>query len=361
MTISLTLERDQLLSAIQKVIGSVNKRSTIEVTQHIVITPQDGEIRLLATNLDMQATTTCPAIGSGPAFTLPGQMILDMLNNWPAGSQVAMTRDDKDPRIIVKCGRSRFKVPTLNPNDVPELKAPEGESVTVRQDALASAIGGAFYAVSKDQTRFFMTGVYAHMDGSVLKLVATDNKRVAVSWAEVEGETGTAILAPGFVSEMLRLLGSQETAELTISKTMAKFVAGETVITAKVIDSDYVDYVRAIPPVREHALTVDRDALLSAVRQAQIVATDKSRGIRLVIKSDGLNVVARNQETGEGDCEIEAEWNGPDTEIPINSANLMDVINNFDVDALTIQYAGPRSPVVIEGHNRLASVSLLRG
>jgi DNA polymerase-3 subunit beta len=358
---TLTLDRDALLASLTRVIGAVDRKATIQVITHVGIFPHPNGVRLMATNLDMQATTTCPARGDIGAFTLPAATLMDILNNWPAGGEVLIERDPADPRIHVKCGRSRFKLPTLDPAHMPVMTAPDGAAVTISVPALATMIDATAYSAGKDQTRFILTGVYVHMDGERVKLAASDNKAVATSWADAKGETGSAILAPAFVSEMARLIQGADAVELTVTDRLSRLVVGDAELIAKVIEGEYVAYTRAFENERPHALTIGREALMGAARRAQIVAIDKDRSVKLHLSSEAVQVTARNQDTGEGDDEIAAEWSGEDMVIRMNGSRLTDALAHMRGDEVVIEVTSPAHPVVIQEADRAVSVGVLRG
>jgi DNA polymerase-3 subunit beta len=357
----LTLSRDPFLTAMQRVIGAVDRKTTIAVLQHVAFKFDGENIRLTATHLDMQATTMCPANGKPAEFTLPGQTVLDILSNWPAGGEVVISTDKDDPRISLKCGRYRFRLPTLKAGDMPVMDPPKSEAVRIDADQLASALGATLYAVSKDQTKFIMTGVFAHMQGEDIKFAATDNKRIATAWTSCEGSTGSAILAAPFVTEALRIVQTGDVAELSIDMSRAMLRVGETELIAKVIDGQYVEYARAFPAKRPNTLTVGREQLTAAVRRAQIVATDKDRSIRLHLSSDAVGVTARNTDSAEGDDEIAATWDGDVMAIGVNGAFLIDTLAHLNGDDVTIEVAGNQLPMVIQEDGRAVSVGVLRG
>lgn len=357
---NITLDRDPFLAAMQRVIGAVDRKTTIPVLQHIALKLDGDTLRLTATNLDMQATTTCPADGDDAHFTLPGQTVLDILSNWPAGGQVVISTDKDDPRISMKCGRSRFRLPTLKPDDMPIMAAPEGDSVTLPASELARALDGVAYAHSRDATRYYLCGVFVHMDGDALKLVGTDGKRLALDIAAVAGQTGSAILAAAFVTEAARVLDGGE-CELTVAPGRSMLRVGDTELISKTIDGNYPEYQRVIPTDHPHRLTVARDGLISAVRRAQIVSGDKDRSVRLVLSSSALGVVAKNMDSGEGDDEIDATWTGEDMRIGFSAALLTDALAKFAGDEVTFEVGDKQAAVVIREGDRLAVLMPHRG
>lgn len=354
---TLILDRDPFLSAVQRIAGVVDRRATIPVITHFAVDPAEGGVRLTATNLDLQVTTFCAAHGDIGAFTLPAQTTLDALSNLPAGAQIALSRDETDPRIILKSGRSRFKLPTLPRDGIPSLPAPDAPAMTMAAADLARAFGAVSYAASTEQVRFIMTGIFVD---NGREFVATDSNSMACARIDAEGETGSAILAAAFVREAVRLCGSGD-AELAISDAGSALTVGDTQLIGKVIEGAYVDY-RGAKPRSGPALTIGREAMIAAVRRALIVAADKNRSIRLNIGADGVvTIMARNAESGEADNEIEAQWSGEPVTIRINGERLVNMLSHMTGETVEIQIAAENKPVLIEEGDRWAAAGVLRG
>jgi DNA polymerase-3 subunit beta len=362
---NIIIERDAFLAALQRVMGAVDRRSTVAVLQHVAIRSTPEALHLTATNMDLQATTSCPAQGDGThGFTLPGSMTADILSNFPSGSQVALMDDPNDPRITLKCARSRFKLPTLKPADMPVMAPPEGGVVRAPASIMADAFAGGDYAASKDMARFIYTGVGVQVIEGRLEVGTTDSKHVALSWRAVVGETGAAILPMALATEMRRLLdGSGDIeAAIVIGKTLASLRVGVTEIIGKVIDGEFVDYRFPIRNVeRPYVLTVDRDDLEAAIKRAMIVTSDASRSIRMTFGEDYFSVAARGADTSDTDNEIEADWTGGAMNFSVNGGYMIDAISHLTGDTVRLEITDATKPFVIEEANRMVIMGVQRG
>lgn len=342
---NITLERDHFLAAMQRVIGAVPRKTTIDILQNVAFTVTPGKIQMLATNLDMQATTTCAAETTYTgSFSLPGQTVLDILSNWGSGAQVQLSMDDSDPRVVMKAGRSRYKLPTLDVDAMPVMAIPAGEQVKMQAADLKAAFSEIVYAVSKEATRYFICGIYVHTDHEGAHFVATDGHRLSTHILPDLKADWSAIIPTMFVNEVLRLPDGD--ASVSIHQGRLFVSAGDVELIGKAIDGSYPDYVRVIPRDPKHMLKVNRVELMQAARRASLVSSEKVRAVKLAISTDGLQVLANGADS-EAENEIVAAWDGPTMTTGFNVSYLIEALDKLADDEVELLITDAGSPCLI--------------
>lgn len=330
---NLVIERNALLAALTKVAGVVARRSTLPILSNILIEATDG-ITIRATNLDLEATVRAPATVTAPgAICVPADALLNIAKNASEGAEISLTLED---RLIVKSGRSRFKLATLSAQDFPTfapLTKPTELTMTVAQ--LQALVGRTAFAVSKDASRFFITGVRLFSDGKTLGSVSTDGKRMAVFEHVLSGKGVECTIPTPFVAEIGRLSGDVVTVRATAEKLQIE--APDMTITGKLIDLDYAVWRRVIPTDLPNVATVDCDELLTALRRVQLAIEGESHSCRLVFGEGSIKVMARTSEADAAD-EVDATYDGPETELGVNSAHMIEALTALDADVAVIAF-----------------------
>lgn len=332
---NLVIERNALLSAITKVATIVARKSTIPIISNILLEADGLVLTIRATNLEIEATVSTHAeVSQSGSICVPADALLNIAKNASEGAEISLTLED---RLIVKSGRSRFKLATLPAIDFPtfaELVKPTELTMTTAQ--LQSLVGRTAFAVSKDASRFFITGVRLFSDGKTLGSVSTDGKRMAVYENVISGKGVECTIPAPFVNEIGRMTGGDAvTARVTAEKL--QIVAPDLTITGKLIDMDYAVWRRVIPTDLPNVATVDCDELLTALRRVQLAIEDESHSCRLVFGDGVIRTSARTSEADAAD-EVEANYDGPETELGVNSAHMIEALSALNADVAEIAF-----------------------
>jgi DNA polymerase-3 subunit beta len=353
----LTIERAALIKALGHVQSVVERRNTIPILSNVLISADNGAMTFAATDLDMEIIDETSAdVAAGGQITAPAHTLYEIVRKLPEGADVELKVAGDDPRLQVAAGRSRFNLPVLPSGDFPAMST-EGLSgrMTLASDDLARLIDKTRFAISTEETRYYLNGLYLHtvmQDGEArLRAVATDGHRLAL--AEMPAPEG-ALGAPGVivprktVQEARRLLeDAGENVELSVSQAKVRFEFGRAALTSKVIDGSFPDYVRVIPKDNQKIVTVDNALFAAAVDRVATISAEKSRSVKLAIETGRMTLTVRNMEAGQAVEELEIDYEGDGFEIGFNARYLLDVTGQIQAETAELRFADPASPTLV--------------
>jgi DNA polymerase-3 subunit beta len=358
----LTLERAALMKALGHVQSVVERRNTIPILSNVLLSADGAGLSFSATDLDMEIVDETEAqVSTAGQITAPAHTLYEIVRKLPEGAEVELKYQGDDPRLSVQAGRSRFNLPVLPSGDFPVMTADGlGPRLTVQTDDLIRLIDKTRFAISTEETRYYLNGLYLHtvMEGGEAKLraVATDGHRLAL--AEMPAPEG-ALGLPGVIvprktiAEARRLLeDAGESVELQISQAKVKLefaMAGGrgAALTSKVIDGSFPDYVRVIPKDNQKIVRIDNGLFAQAVDRVATISAEKSRSVKLAIEAGKLTLTVRNMEAGQATEEVEIDYDGEAFEIGFNARYLLDVCGQITGEEAELRFADPASPTLV--------------
>jgi DNA polymerase-3 subunit beta len=331
----LTIERAALLKALAHVQSVVERRNTIPILGNVLLSAGDDGLAFSATDLDMEIADGAPAHVESPGqITAPAHTLYEIVRKLPEGAEVSLGFSGADPRLAVQAGRYKVNLPVLPAGDFPVMPS-DGLSNGISLEAadLTRLIDKTRFAISTEETRYYLTGIYLHTvvsEGrSLLRAVATDGHRLALAeMAAPEGASGApgVIVPRKTVQEARRLLeDAGEAIDLRLSGQKIRFDFGRATLTSKVIDGSFPDYTRVIPRENHRVMTVDNALFAAAVDRVATISSEKSRSVKLSVESGRVILTVRNMETGQAVEELEVDYDGDPFEIGFNARYLMDV------------------------------------
>jgi DNA polymerase-3 subunit beta len=346
--------RKDLFAAVQTVGHAVSGRSTLPILSHILVQAEDNALRLIATDLELGISCRIKAqVQEGGALTAPARTLTEVLGNLPDKSDVALSVD-KSHTVRIHCEKSDYKILGLPAEDYPKLaEVKDAASFTIPQAKLKEMIRHTIFAVSTDEMRAILTGIYMVFDGETLKFVATDTHRLAVKTTTVKDAHGSqnAIVPARAMNELTRQLSDSEgDVKVTLSPNHVQFVLpgeDEVQIVSRLIEGQFPNYQRVIPSEYHKKLSIQTQPLLRAVRRASIVAREAANRVVLRTDEDKLVLTAENQMVGSAYEEVEVAREGDDVEIAFNAKYLLDVLNVLEEDGLHLELTEPLKPGIL--------------
>lgn len=351
----LSIERAALLKSLGHVQSVVERRNTIPILSNVKLDAEDGKLALNATDMDIEIVESVAAqIGDGGVITAPAHTLYDIVRKLPEGADVEFDTDGEG-KIHLKAGRSKFTLSSLPAEDFPAIG--EGEAshtFTMSADTLRSLIDRTRFAVSTEETRYYLNGIYLHaVDDSspMLRAVATDGHRLAMVQESLpEGASGMpGVIVPRKTVSDLRKLVDESDDEISIglSDTKVRFGFDDVVLTSRLIDGTFPDYEQVIPKDNDKVMEVSCDALADAVDRVSAISTEKSRAVKFALTKGQLTLSANSPEHGSAVEELEVSYDSDDLEIGFNSRYLLDILQQIDGDSVRCSLNDPSSPTVI--------------
>ncbi|PZQ82686.1 MAG: DNA polymerase III subunit beta [Ancylobacter novellus] len=320
----LTLERAPLLAALARADRVVERRNTIPILANLRLDAAAGALRIVATDLDIQIAQSLPAEVSAPgSTTAPAHTLYEIARKFPDGAQVQLETSGDRGTLTVRAGRSRFALQTLPESEFPDLAGVEGGHViTLPGKDLAAAIGQVEFAISTEEARYYLNGIYLHPREGKLGLVATDGHRLSLLSLALELPEGLpgVILPRKAVGEVKRLAEAADKADITLEisthKLAAEFAGAR--LTTKLIDGTFPDYGRVIPTGNAKVATLEAADLLAAVARVGTIASERGRAVKFTFTSGRLVLAVTNPDAGEASEEIDCVYGAEDLEIGFN-------------------------------------------
>ena len=353
-----TVERAQLLKSLGHVHRVVERRNTIPVLSNVLMRAEGQQLRLKATDLDIEVVESLPAeVGQSGGTTVPAHMIYDIVRKLPDGSQVVIETIGDKGTLAVRAGRSRFTLQTIPESDFPDIAAGEmSHSFALPAKDLKRLIDKTQFAISTEETRYYLNGIYLHTvekaGASLIRAVATDGHRLAqVEFEAPQGSAGMpgVIVPRKTVAEVQRLADDPEAAvSVELSTAKVRFRFGETVLTSKLIDGTFPDYARVIPLGNDKTLTVDKSEFSAAVDRVSTVSSERGRAVKLSAGDGKLTLSVTNPDSGSATEELEVSYEADAIDIGFNSRYLLDITGQVDGDTIELKLADPGSPTLIQ-------------
>ena len=364
-----TVERAALLKSLGHVHRVVERRNTIPILANVLVRAEGSKLSFKATDLDLEITETIAAeVSPGGSTTVPAHMFYEIVRKLPEGTQVVLEGSGDRAVLALRAGRSRFTLQTLPENDFPDLAAGEmTHTFTVAAADLKRLIDKTQFAISTEETRYYLNGIYLHAASTgktqTLRAVATDGHRLAqVELPLPAGAAGMpGIIVPRkTVGEVQRLIEDND-AEITIELSQGKirFTIGDVVLTSKLIDGTFPDYARVIPSGNDKELIVDKKEFEQAVDRVSTVSSERGRAVKLSLSSGRLVLSVTNPDSGSATEEIEVEYAAEALDIGFNSRYLLDIASQIESEAAVLRLADPGSPTLIEDKDSKGTLYVL--
>ena len=245
-----TIERSGFLKALNHVQSVVERRNTIPILSNVLVQAKSGQVKLTATDLDIEIVESVPAeVAREGAITVAAHMLYDIVRKLQDGAQLELEQAGDTGRVSIRAGKSRFALQALPPEDFPDLSSGEmGNTFSLAAKDLKFLIERTRFAISTEETRYYLNGIYFHevAKANVLRAVATDGHRLAQAELPLpSGASGMAgIIVPRkTVLEVVKLLeGEEGEVEVAVSSSKIRFTVGRLKLTSKLIDGTFPDY-----------------------------------------------------------------------------------------------------------------------
>jgi DNA polymerase III subunit beta len=366
----INVERGALLKALGHVQSVVERRNTIPILSNVMIEAAKGQVKLTATDLDIEIVEGLPAdVLRNGAATAPAHMLYDIVRKLPEGAQVQVELlSSEGGRLVVSAGSVRFELACLPKEDFPQMAAGAlPHRFRLAADDLKRLIDKTRFAISTEETRFYLMGIYLHATKDtkkrMMRAVATDGHRLArfeFDLPDGAGDIPGVILPRKTVTELRRLLDDIEGAiEIALSDTKVQFTFGSVELTSKLIDGTFPDYQRVIPSTNDKSLSIESKEFAHSVDRVSTISADKTRAVKLVIAKDKVTLSVVNPESGTATEELGATYSAGPIEIGFNAKYLLDITGQIEGKEVRFLLSDAGSPTIIEDTDDASTLYVL--
>lgn len=353
----ISIERGALLKALGQAQSVVERRNTIPILANVLIEGSGSDVTFRATDLDIEVVDKAPAqVERAGATTVSAVTLHEIVRKLPDGALVTLTDDGASGRMTVEAGRSNFSLATLPREDFPVMASSEYESnFSAPAPVLRRLFDKSKFAISTEETRYYLNGVYMHVaggeTGTVLRCVATDGHRLARIDADVpEGADGMpgVIVPRKTVGELRKLLDDDDVSiAVSVSETKVRFATPDITLTSKVIDGTFPDYTRVIPQGNTRKMEVDAAEFAKAVDRVATVSSERSRAVKLALDEDRLTLSVNAPESGAAEEELNVAYGDEALEIGFNAKYLLEIAGQVDRENAVFLFNSSGDPTLM--------------
>jgi DNA polymerase III subunit beta len=350
----LVVRKADLLRELQFFQGIVERKSTIPILANVLLAANGEEVRLLATDLEVSLSSRCDAsIAKGGALTLPAKKLFDIVKALP---DVDVRIEQDGTNVKVAADRFESKMATLPREDFPTLPEPTGENtVTLPRKALRDMIARTQFAITGEDTRYYLNGALFVLKGKSMTMVATDGHRLAlvtVPLAEAIKQEQKAIVPRKTLIELARLLADgDDDVVYELGENHQFFTTNGRILISRINEGQFPAYERVIPKGNDKKIEFERDRLINAVRRVAILSNERSKAVKVDIQQGRVEMSSSSPELGEAREQIAVEYDGPAMQICFNSQYVEDFLKAVETDGVVLELKDEVSQAVMHPLN----------
>ncbi|MDP2943110.1 MAG: DNA polymerase III subunit beta [Candidatus Omnitrophota bacterium] len=360
------LPKDILQKGIQTVQNAVSQKSGLPVLANILFEASKDKIKLAATDLEIGIISKLVNIDvqEDGAISIPAKKISDIVKELP--NKEIHISVKKNNQVVIKCDKSTLKIMGLPKDEFPKMPELSNKDVLdIPQKLLKSMLSLTSFAVSKDESRYILTGILFIVTEKKLSLVATDGRRLAVVNKDIPkpgGFTRKVIVPIKAVTELLKILKDEGDVKILFGENQIAFEFDETLLITRLIEGDYPNYEQVIPKSTQEKLRISKDSFCAAIKRASLFTTPDSQSIKLDVLKNKIVISKVSHDGGESREELDCSYGGEDLTLGFNPNYLMDALKNIGEEEIIFEFAGAdkRGVIRAEGNDYIYIVLPVR-
>ncbi len=361
----LNIRQTELLKELQLLQGIVERKNTIPVLANVLFEAEDGgsEVRLAATDLEVGLRSRCAAtVVQGGSVTLPARKLYEIVRALP-DTEIRIA-EPSPGTVNVTAERFNSRIQTLPREDFPSMPDATGTATAhLAAGRLADMIAKTQFAITSEDTRFFLNGALFLLSSSSMSLVATDGHRLALASAASkhenngaesdaagdEGDPSRVILPRKTLSELVRLLGEDVAEEVVYEQgeNHLFFDVGARQLISRTIDAQFPAHERVLPKGNDKRIEFDRDRLMGTLKRVALLSNERSRAVKFQIDVAGVEISSSSPDVGEASEVLAVDYDGPRTEICFNAQYVLDFLGVLDSDSVELEFKDEVSQAVL--------------
>ncbi len=361
-----SINQSELQNALSVVLKGIATRSTLPILSGIYLDAKGDSLTLQATDLELSIQYTVSALVDEPGRAVfPGKLFSEIVKNLPdAAVHVAAEND----AAVITCDTSSFSIKTLEADDFPGFPHVDvQQEIAIPFSQFASMVRRVARVVSKDESRAILTGVLITLEGTQLKMVATDSYRLAITEADLPdsaAEDFQAVIAGSFLQEIASLPRTDDNLKLALAENQIVVTYQDTVFINRRIEGNFPNYRQLLPDSYITRVAMDVSHLVAGVKRTSLLGQTSSPvkfDINIASQTTQLSAVA--QDVGSAQETLQCEGTGEDVEIAFNYAYVLEGLNSVDTDKVFLEVQSSMKPGIFkadEGENFLYLVMPVR-
>lgn len=348
----LAIKKEDLLTPLLTVAGAVDKKQSLAILSHFLLKLSDGLLFITATDLEIEisAQIACESNQAVGTITVPAKKFIDIIKSLDENTSPNIMFDNGV--LTIKQGRSSFKLTSLPAENYPSSEDECNDvEISIPRLVLLQLLQSTHFAMSQQDVRVFLNGLFLEFEPNLISAVATDGHRMAISRYSCSNVSQNKLLLPKKgVQELLRLLNciNDENVLLTAGKSHFKLVSTQFVFSSKLIEARFPPYAKAIPKEQDKQIIIDCAAFKRSLTRIVILAHEKSKAVMLHLQEGQLTLIANNNEQEEAVESLVAETQGDELKIGLNATYLLDVLSHLGDGQIRLSLSNTDSSILIE-------------
>jgi len=359
-----TISRGAFIDALQQVVNVIEKKQTLPILSHILLNAEHQKISLTGTDQEVEVKMTIASeesdltVSEEGQLAVPGRKLLDICKNLPADSRIAVNVADR--RFTLNSGEFESQLATLPAMDFPNLEHEEDTDSSFELPAavLKTMLDKTSFAMAQQDVRYFFNGMLFEHEDSVLRLVATNGQRLAMTDTTIEntGIRVRVIVPRKGIIELQRLISdSGEGIKIAFTDNHMVLLAGAARLTTKLIDAEYPDYSKAIPVAGDNSIQCKRTNLREALVRTSILSNEVYKNVKLSASDNALELFTNNPQQEQATEKLSISYKGLPLEIGFNVNFLIEALSVMTGDTLVMQLSTSTSPCLLNDPDDLHS------
>tara|TARA_B100001540_G_C15794723_1_gene637096 strand:+ start:947 stop:2041 length:1095 start_codon:yes stop_codon:yes gene_type:complete len=335
---NIIINTEEFVNHLSKVVGVVDRKQTMPILGHVLISGSSGEITITATDLEVQISSKFKAnISEDFLITLPGRKLFEILRSLD-NTEIELSSDNDT--VLLKTAKSKFSLQQLPSNEFPLFDNTEiDQTFSIKQQDLSDIFSKTQFAMAQQDVRFYLNGLLLEINPEALNVVGTDGHRLAKTTTALDKKSisqQSCIIPRKAIQELTRSLSDSKDCKVSLVDNQARFSFSQVTLTTKLIDGTFPDYNRVIPAETKTNILLDTKTLKPALQRVSILANEKFRGVRIDINNNKITISSENPEQEQAVEDIDIEDTNVKLSIGFNVSYLIDAVNACSGELITL-------------------------
>jgi DNA polymerase-3 subunit beta len=352
-----TIEKDVFLKGLSRIQGIVEKRNTIPILANVLLETKDGVLTLTATDLEVGMRSSYPVTTKIQGkVTVAAKKLFEIIKELPEAELSFLAKDNN--WIEIRAGKALFNIVGLSADEFPYFPEPSQEQFfPIKGSLLKEMIDKTVFSISADESKYNLNGIFfktiTENELPYLRMVATDGHRLSMIQRQIPklkiDELEKGVIFPRKGIQELKKLAEDGDNDLMIGfmENNAVIKKDQTIVIMRLVDGEFPDYNRVIPKTNEYTVLISRDIFIHSLRRMSILSNEKSRGIKMLIKKDILEISSSNPEIGDAKEDLFIDYQGPEISIGFNAKYILDILQIQNEENIKILLKDNLSPGLI--------------
>jgi len=344
-----TFERSILLKEIAMANEIIASKNAISILSNIYFEAKDGSLIIKATDRSVNFETKVPVtVIENGSVTVYGEKFFGIINSVPDG-EIEFEQVDNKINIKTAVKKAKFQLKSIASEKFPEFSASGKELFEIPIKDLKEMIGQTIFAISDDETRYFMNGVYFEKADNKFIMVATDGRRLAFINKNVAGipDFPGIIIPPKILNIVLKRAGDEGMAGISITDKTIFIQFGSYKLSSVLIEGQFPNYRRVIPENQINRFTVNRNEMLDALRRVSLLVEQKSHRLYLNLSSGSVSIYCEESDIGNAREEIPCKYDGEEATIALNYRYLEEPFKAMNAEEISVLFSDPNKTITI--------------